>query len=142
MKSKLIITSENEALNIIHANLHWNRFHITLLWCQIMYQKTELINTHWSFCPSYLSRVLHIKGQGLVEVAHSIQLEQILIIIQLWSQWNILHFANNMQYFYPSLITVTPIWSSSSGTIKRLVRFAKLTIVVLWWLSNMSLTER
>ena len=24
---------------------------------------------------------------------------------------------------------VTPVWSSSSGTIKRLVRFAKLTLV-------------
>ena len=28
------------------------------------------------------------------------------------------------------------------GTIKRVVRFAKLTMVVMCWLSNMSLTER
>ena len=35
---------------------------------------------------------------------------------------------------------VTPVWSSSSGTIKRLVRFAKLTKVEMCWLSNMSLT--
>ena len=34
---------------------------------------------------------------------------------------------------------VTPVWSSSSSTIKRLVRFAKLTKVEMCWLSNMSL---
>ena len=34
---------------------------------------------------------------------------------------------------------VTPVWSSCSGTIRRLVRFAKLTIVEMCWLSNMSL---
>ena len=37
---------------------------------------------------------------------------------------------------------VAPVWSSSFGTIKRLDRFAKLTIVEMCWLSNMSLTER
>ena len=41
-----------------------------------------------------------------------------------------------------SSLYVTPVWSSSSGTIKRLVRFAKLTIVEMCWLSNVSLTER
>ena len=33
---------------------------------------------------------------------------------------------------------VTPVWSSSSDTIKHLVRFAKLKIVEMCWLSNMS----
>ena len=32
-----------------------------------------------------------------------------------------------------SNLYVTQIWSSSSGTIKRLVRFAKLTIVEMCW---------
>ena len=34
---------------------------------------------------------------------------------------------------------VIPVWSSSSATIKRLVRFVKLTIVEMCWLSNISL---
>ena len=34
---------------------------------------------------------------------------------------------------------VTPVCSSCSGTIRRMVRFAKLTIVDICWLSNMSL---
>ena len=37
---------------------------------------------------------------------------------------------------------VTPVCFSSLGAIRLLVRFAKLLIVVIFWLSNMSLTER
>ena len=38
---------------------------------------------------------------------------------------------------------VIAVWSSSFGTIiKRLVQFAKLTIVKMCWLSNMSLTKK
>ena len=35
---------------------------------------------------------------------------------------------------------VTPVWSSSSGTIRRLVQFAKLTIVEMCWLMTLTLS--
>ena len=43
---------------------------------------------------------------------------------------------------YVSSCYVTPVWSSSLGTIKCLMQFAKLTIVGMCWLLNILLTER